>query len=477
MAAAKTRKKSSSVIFERISPNSTKPRTSSIRRLTPHCVAGNLTIESTLGLGRFVNPDPKNGASCNYAIGTDGRCGLGVDETDRSWCSSSRVNDMEAITFEIANNGTGPDWRMSDAAINSWLDLAVEICQFYGFKNVNYVPKPDNISVSQVETWIKTWAKKDEMIITLHCWFTAKECPGPYFIRQLPWLVNEMNKRLQNPKWEPEAFLGEGAVQPSSSVSAPAVTPFAIKGDEDIWNYFKGKKLNDFANAGLMGNLFAESGLISNNLQNTFNKSLNMTNEQYTAAVDDGSYINFVNDSAGYGLAQWTFHTRKQALLDFAKNAGKSIGDLSMQLDFLWQEMQGYKNMRTVLDKATTVHEASDVVLLDFERPADQSEAVKVKRAGYGQGYFNKYACVTTPAASSTPTTGSSKIKEYTITITASALNIRSGPGVKNNVVCTLVNDKNTYTIVEEVKTSDGATWGRLKSGIGWLNLEFTKKK
>jgi long-subunit fatty acid transport protein len=37
----------------------------------------------------------------------------------------------------------------------------------------------------------------------------------------------------------------------------------------------------------------------------------------------------------GYGLAQWTFWSRKQALLDFAKTAGKSIGDMTMQLDFL----------------------------------------------------------------------------------------------------------------------------------------------
>jgi hypothetical protein len=53
-----------------------------------------------------------------------------------------------------------------------------------------------------------------------------------------------------------------------------------------------------------MGNLYAESGLRSNNLQNTYEKKLGMTDEQYTAAVDNGSYTNFVRDAAGYGLAQ-----------------------------------------------------------------------------------------------------------------------------------------------------------------------------
>lgn len=69
----------------------------------------------------------------------------------------------------------------------------------------------------------------------------------------------------------------------------------------------KSAGLNDFGVAGLMGNLFAESGLNPKNLQNTYEKKLGMTDAEYTAAVDSGSYSNFVKDSAGYGLAQWTY--------------------------------------------------------------------------------------------------------------------------------------------------------------------------
>lgn len=61
---------------------------------------------------------------------------------------------------------------------------------------------------------------------------------------------------------------------------------------------------NAYGVAGLMGNLYAESGLRSNNLQNSFEKKLNMSDEAYTRAVDNGTYTNFINDSAGYGLAQ-----------------------------------------------------------------------------------------------------------------------------------------------------------------------------
>ena len=84
-----------------------------------------------------------------------------------------------------------------------------------------------------------------------------------------------------------------------------------------------------------MGNLYAESGLSPINLQNSYNTKLKYSDAAYTDAVDNGKYTNFVKDSAGYGLAQWTYWSRKQNLLNYAKSTGKSIGDLNMQLEFL----------------------------------------------------------------------------------------------------------------------------------------------
>lgn len=174
-----------------------------------------------------------------------------------------------------------------------------------------------------------------------------------------------------------------------------------------IWDYFKVKGLNDFGIAGLMGNLYAESGLKPTNLQNTYEKKLGYTDAEYTAAVDQGKYTNFVKDSAGYGLAQWTYWSRKQNLLDFAQSKNKSIGDLNMQLDFLYKELsEGYKNsVLKVLCEAKSVLEASNSVLLKFERPADQSETVQNKRAGFGQTYYDKYAGKPATEESSTPAT------------------------------------------------------------------------
>lgn len=160
-----------------------------------------------------------------------------------------------------------------------------------------------------------------------------------------------------------------------------------------IWNFLKKEGFNDFGIAGLMGNLDAESGLSPTNLQNTGNSRSGLTDIQYTQKVDNGTYTNFVKDEYGYGLAQWTYWTRKQNLLNYAKSKNKSIGDLTMQLEFLVKELkENYTNsVYNVLKTATSVQQASDAVLMNFERPANAASH-KSKRASMGMVYFNKYA-------------------------------------------------------------------------------------
>lgn len=166
--------------------------------------------------------------------------------------------------------------------------------------------------------------------------------------------------------------------------------------EQKIWNYFKSKGLNNYGIAGIMGNLYAESGLMPNNLQNTGNKKLGMTDDEYVKAVDYGTYTNFVKDSQGFGIAQWTYWSRKQNLYNYAKSKSKSIGDLEMQLDFLYSELSsGYSSVLATLKSATSVLQASNAVLLNFERPADQSTSVQNKRASYGQSYYDKFATST----------------------------------------------------------------------------------
>ena len=157
-------------------------------------------------------------------------------------------------------------------------------------------------------------------------------------------------------------------------------------GASNIYQKLKAAIGNDYGVFGLMGNLMAESGLKANNLQNSYNKKLNISDEDYTMVVDEGAYPDFVTDKAGYGLAQWTYWSRKQKLLQYAQAYGCSIGDENMQIDFMIGElMASYPSVLNVLKTATSIREASDCVLTQYERPADQSESVKTKRAAYGE--------------------------------------------------------------------------------------------
>ena len=206
--------------------------------------------------------------------------------------------------------------------------------------------------------------------------------------------------------------------------------------EERIWNYLIEKGLSKAGAAGLMGNLNAESALNPKNLQNSYEKKLGYTDDSYTAAVDNGSYKNFVHDSAGYGLAQWTYWSRKQNMLEFARAASKSIGDLEMQLDFLFKELtEGYKAVLNVLKTATTVRAASDSVLLNYERPADQSEAVKTKRAGYGQTYYNKYAGTASKPGNGGKTMTEQELRQKVVSIAQSYIGCKESDGSHRKII------------------------------------------
>lgn len=66
----------------------------------------------------------------------------------------------------------------------------------------------------------------------------------------------------------------------------------------------------------------------------------------------------------------------------------------------------------------------------------------------------------------------------FLVRVTASALNVRKGPGMNFNKTGIVIRDKGTYTIIDisEGEGSDSG-WGKLKSGAGWISLDYTKRK
>lgn len=244
---------------------------------------------------------------------------------------------------------------------------------------------------------------------------------------------------------------------------------------ETIWNYLYSQIGNAYGTAGVMGNMYAESAFIPINLQDSYESKLGYTDESYTNAVDNGTYTNFVNDSAGYGLVQWTYYTLKQGLLDYCQSKKASIGNMSAQLEHLCTELKTeHTTLWSILTSATSVKEASDAMLTKFEQPADQSDSVKEKRASYGQTYYDKYAKSSSSSSGSGSGSGSTAIdsaSSYSESLAgtykvsgADYLNVRSGAGTSKTVLVTIpsgtsVQNYGYYTTV---------------SGTKWLLIQFS---
>ena len=118
---------------------------------------------------------------------------------------------------------------------------------------------------------------------------------------------------------------------------------------------------------GLMGNMQAESGMKSNIVQRGMTA---LSDGEYTRRADAGE-LDFIRDCAGYGLCQWTYWSRKQALLRFARERGVSVGDEGMQVEFCLSELRcEYPALRRFLCETQDVRAAAERVCREYERPA-----------------------------------------------------------------------------------------------------------
>lgn len=158
-----------------------------------------------------------------------------------------------------------------------------------------------------------------------------------------------------------------------------------------IWDYLIKKGFSKAGVAGIIGNMDCESGLRPNNLQDTYNRSLGLSDEEYVKRVDNGTYNNFIKDQAGFGICQWTWWQRKSNLLNFCKQKKQSIGDLITQLDFFEQELkQSFPGVYKKLIETNSVREASNTMLYNYEAPAGASSKEE-QRYQVSLKYYNKY--------------------------------------------------------------------------------------
>lgn len=135
----------------------------------------------------------------------------------------------------------------------------------------------------------------------------------------------------------------------------------------EIYDKLRAAGLSHAGVCGLMGNLMAESGLVANIAQRGMTT---LSDEDYTTKFDNYP-DSCIRDSVGYGLAQWTFWSRKQALWNHAHRQGKSVGDKGVQLDFIIYELQeDFPKLLDFLRCTDDIYAAADRVCREFERPA-----------------------------------------------------------------------------------------------------------
>lgn len=176
--------------------------------------------------------------------------------------------------------------------------------------------------------------------------------------------------------------------------------------EEKVWFALTGAGYSEYSAAGAMGNFKQESGFKANNLQDSFEGKLGMTDESYTTAVNNGTYKNFIHDSAGYGLAQWTFWSVKQGLYNYTKANGVGIDDEDGQIGYLLKSIK--EGSCTNWKNAKSVEDACYWFEKEYEKAGKPQMANRLK---YAQELYNKYHGKTAPVDADVKLTGDNKTK------------------------------------------------------------------
>jgi len=218
-----------------------------------------------------------------------------------------------------------------------------------------------------------------------------------------------------------------------------------------IWDFLLQKTGNAFGTAAIMGNLMAESSLNPRCVTG-------IKDPEYICKADNDE-IDFAHDGHAFGLVQWCYYTRKGGLQGYAKQVGRSVGDLQMQLEYLVKEMsQDYKSVWKAVTEAKSIRTASDTVMLKYEKPAGTSETAKAKRGAYAQKFYAEFA---KPAPEPTPAPSGKKMVRAKIQV-----NIRSGPGMSNPILGELKGNRTA----ELISTENG--WHKIAV---YVKAEFTE--
>lgn len=401
------------VNYTRISPNKTTNRNHAIDTITIHCVVGQCSVET---LGEIFSK-PSKQASSNYGIGYDGRIGMYVEEKDRSWCSSSGSNDNRAITIEVASDTTSP-YAVNSKAYASLIKLVTDICKRNGIKELKW--KADKSLIGQV----------DKQNMTVHRWFANKSCPGEYLYSRMGKIAEEVNKNLGVEDSSDETVKPDTGNTTAYTFSAGDLVSIASDAKyyngSNIPNWVKNKKW-------YVKEISGNRAVIDKS-EDGKNSIESPVNVKYLKLVKAGQQQNS-NDT----------------------NSTIKTGDLvSITSDAKYYN--GSNIPGWVKNKKWYVIEVSgDRAVIDKSEDGENSICSSIS---------TKYLKIVTDKSD----------LPYLVRVDINNLNIRKGPGT-NYSLTGAYTGVGAFTIVEVSNGTGSKTgWGRLKSGAGWICLDFTKR-
>lgn len=400
------------VTYTKISPNSTNPRNHVIDTITIHHIAGVLTAKQIANLTNFTNP--KYESSCNYAVGNDGSIALVVEEKNRSWCTSSRENDHRAITIEVSNSKKGDPWPVSDKALEATIELCVDICKRNNIAKINFTgDKTGNL--------------------TMHKWFAATGCPGPYLSEKFPYIAQEINKRL------------------GVKEEAPAPTPvekrelhLGDKGDDVL------QLQKDLIELGYNLGFWGADGDFGNDTD----KAVRAFQKKNKLDVDG-----WVGKNTYAAIEKALVEKRKPAPAPAPTPAPTLV---ELQLGSKGPEVIELQKKLLKLNYDLSPWGADG----DFGQKTDAAVRAFQKKSKLD---VDGIVGPNTYAALEKALTQTQNVP-FLAKVNVNILNVRKGPGSTYPVALTIRKNE-IYTIVAE---ENG--WGKLKSGAGWIDLKHTIK-
>lgn len=476
------------VVYTKLSPNHSGQRTHSIDRITPHCVVGQLSAESICGC--FTSPTRQ--ASCNYGIGTDGRVSLCVEEKNRSWCSSSNSNDQRAVTIECASDKTEP-YAMNSAVYATLIKLCTDICKRNGKKKLLWL--------GNKEKTLNYSPAADEMVLTVHRWFAKKSCPGNWLYARMGELAATVTAALGG-----SSVSGLQASSLKNLSEAEAVAKIGPLFTEN-------QKESGILACVSMAQFILESGYGTSELAQQANNCFGMKTSLsgntwpnsawdgksvYTKKTqeqnDDGSMVTITADFRRYVCVEDSIADHAAYLLGAMNGSKKRYEGLAGCTDYK-KAVQiikdgGYATSHTYVQNLCNIIERWNLTQYNvvsgsttisgwYRVRKTWQNAASQKGAFHDLAYAKQCAdqnpgyTVYDPASKAVYPAALVASVPYAVRVSINDLNIRKGPGT-NYAKTGQYTGKGVFTIVAE-SAGAGSTkgWGKLKSGAGWVSLDF----